>query len=290
MSEQTFVQVNLSPKLSVVNSGRYLDRGFYCVVTLRAVPYLVLGCGAIGGTVAAGLARDGHDVLVSDADPAVVDAVNARGLRIEGPVETFTVAVPAVLAADLPQRLDGPVLLAVKAHHTAAAAAALAGRLQAGAHVVSLQNGLNSGLLADAVGPDRVVEAFVNFGADVLEPGVVLRGNRATFMIGELDGTITDRVLALAADIADAEATRHVLGYLWSKQAYGTMLFATAVSDLKIFEVLEKGRAFARHGGTDRLQHRFSVTRARESSSRAAGRAGSGPHLRSARGGPGVAG
>ena len=203
------------------------------------MPYLVLGCGAIGGTVAAGLARDGHDVLVSDADPAVVEAVNTRGLRIEGPVESFTVKVPAVLPGDLPERLDGPVLLAVKAHHTAAAAAVLAGRLHGGAHVVSLQNGLNASLIADAVGPERVVEAFVNFGADVLEPGVVLRGNRGTFVIGELDGSLTDRVHALAADIADAQATRHVLGYLWAKEAYGAMLFATAVSDLAIFEVLE---------------------------------------------------
>ena len=58
--------------------------------------YVVLGCGAIGGTVAAGLVRDGHDVLVCDADPAVVAAINDRGLRIEGPVENFTVRVPAV--------------------------------------------------------------------------------------------------------------------------------------------------------------------------------------------------
>ena len=42
--------------------------------------YVVLGCGAIGGTVAACLARDGHDVLVSDPDPAVVAAVRSRGL------------------------------------------------------------------------------------------------------------------------------------------------------------------------------------------------------------------
>ena len=99
----------MSSKQALVNSGPCLDQGIYSVVTLRAVPYLVLGCGAIGGTVAAGLARDGHDVLISDADPAVVDAVNQRGLRIEGPVESFTVAVPAVLPDDLPQRLDGPV-------------------------------------------------------------------------------------------------------------------------------------------------------------------------------------
>jgi 2-dehydropantoate 2-reductase len=203
------------------------------------VRYLVLGCGAIGGTVAAGLARDGHDVLVSDADPAVVRAINERGLTITGPVENFTAQLPAVAPADLPERLDGPVLVAVKAHHTAAAAATLAGRLQGDGHVVSLQNGLNAAVLTGSLGAGRVVEAFVNFGADVLEPGVVLRGNRGTFVIGEIDGSMTDRVRSLAADIADARATGNVLGYLWAKQAYGAMLFATAVSDLAIFEVLE---------------------------------------------------
>lgn len=201
--------------------------------------YLVLGCGAIGGTVAAGLARDGHEVLVSDADPAVTAAISERGLRITGPVENFTAAVTAVMPADLPQRLDGPVLLAVKAHHTATAAAVLAGRMHGDGYVVSLQNGLNAGLLTDSLGSGRVVEAFVNFGADVIEPGVVLRGNRGTFVIGEMDGTVTERVRALAADIADARVTSNVLGYLWAKQAYGAMLFATAVSDLPIFEVLQ---------------------------------------------------
>ncbi len=199
--------------------------------------YVVLGCGAIGGTVAAGLVRDGHEVLVSDADPAVVNAVNSAGLRIEGPVEQFTARPRAVEPADLPDEIDGPVLLAVKAHHTAAAVAPLAGLLGRDGFVVSLQNGLMSGVLADAVGADRVVEAVVNFGADVLEPGVVLRGNRATFMIGELDGRPSDRVAALVADIADAQATDQILGFAWGKEAYGATLFATAVSDLPIHAV-----------------------------------------------------
>ncbi|HEX3925536.1 MAG TPA: amidase family protein [Streptosporangiaceae bacterium] len=203
--------------------------------------YVVLGCGAIGGTVAAGLVRDGHDVLVSDADAAVVDAINARGLRIEGPVENFTVPVPAVLPQDLPP-LDGPVLVAVKSQHTAAAAAALAGRVRGDGFVVSLQNGLNADQLADAVGRERVVEAFVNFGSDVMEPGVVLRGNRGMFMLGELDGTVTDRVRSLAADIADAKVTEHIMGYLWGKEAYGAMLAAIAVSDLSIADGLEDPR------------------------------------------------
>jgi len=38
----------------------------YDVVTFRAVRYVVLGGGAGGGTVAAGLVRDGHEVLACD--------------------------------------------------------------------------------------------------------------------------------------------------------------------------------------------------------------------------------
>jgi 2-dehydropantoate 2-reductase len=201
--------------------------------------YVVLGCGAIGGTVAAGLVRDGHDVLVSDADPAVVAAINENGLRIEGPVENFTVRVPAVLPADLPERLDCPVLVAVKSQHTAAAAASLAGRMHGDGFVVSLQNGLNAEQLAAVVGPDRVVESFVNTGADVIAPGVVLRGSREPLLIGEIDGTVSDRVKALVADIADAEVTEHVIGHLWGKEAYGAMLAAIAVSDLSIADGLE---------------------------------------------------
>lgn len=199
---------------------------------------MVLGCGAIGGTIAAGLARDGHDVLVCDANPDVVSAVRANGIRIEGPVENFTAAVTAIHPNQLPERLTGPVLIAVKAHHTAAAAALVAGRLAGDGFVVSMQNGLNTAALANAVGADRVVEACVNFGADAIAPGVILRGNRATLMVGETDGSITDRVMALAADIADAQFTGTVLGYLWAKEAYGAMLAATAVSDLSIADAL----------------------------------------------------
>jgi 2-dehydropantoate 2-reductase len=202
------------------------------------VLYVVLGCGAIGGTIAAGLARDGHDVLVCDANPEVVSAVRANGITIEGPVENFTAAVTAVGPSDLPEHLDGPVLVAVKAHHTAAAAALLSGRLRGDAFVVSMQNGLNTTALADAVGPERVVEACVNFGADAIAPGVILRGNRATLMVGETDGSVTDRVRALAADVADAQVTDTILGYVWAKEAYGAMLAATAVSDLSIADAL----------------------------------------------------
>ena len=85
-----------------------------------------------------------------------------------------------------------------------------------------------------------MVSSFVNFGADVMGPGRIMQGNIATFRVGELaGGTITPRVQELADALPYAEATDNVLGYLWGKEAYGSMLWAGAVSDLSIAESLE---------------------------------------------------
>jgi 2-dehydropantoate 2-reductase len=201
----------------------------------------IIGAGAIGGTIGAHLIRDGHDILLCDADPAHVAAINERGLEICGPVENFTVQARAVLPDDLPASLPRAAI-AVKSHHTAAAAELLRGRLDPGGYVVSFQNGLTAGTLAAVVGPDRVVVSFVNFGADWLGPGRIMQGNVGTFRVGEPGGGISERVRELAQALPYAEATGNIMGFLWGKEAYGAMLYAGAVSDLSIADSLEDGR------------------------------------------------
>jgi len=98
----------------------------------------IIGAGAIGGTIGAPLIRDGHDILLCDADAAHVEAINQRGLTIEGPVENFTVRATAVLPDELPASLPRAAI-AVKSHHTAAAAELLRGRLDPDGYVVSLR-------------------------------------------------------------------------------------------------------------------------------------------------------
>jgi 2-dehydropantoate 2-reductase len=201
----------------------------------------IIGAGAIGGTIGAHLVRAGHDVLLCDADPAHVTAINAKGLTIEGPVENFTVGVRAVLPEDLPERLDH-VAIAVKSHHTARAAELLRGRLTPGGYLVSFQNGFTAKALSKVVGADRLLVGFVNFGADVLGPGRIMQGNVGTFRIGELTGEFTPRLRELADALPYAETTGNILGFLWGKEAYGAMLYAGAVSDLSIADSLESPR------------------------------------------------
>lgn len=202
----------------------------------------IIGAGAIGGTVGATMARAGHDILMCDADANHVAAINRDGLRIEGPVQEFTVRVRAVTPDGLPERI-GHAAIAVKSHHTAAAAALLRDRLAPDGWVVSLQNGMTTEVIAGAVGRDRVIVGFVNFGADVVGPGRIQQGNVATFRVGEPDvAEVTPRVAALAEALPWAEATDNILGYLWGKEAYGAMLWAGAVSDLTIADHLEDPR------------------------------------------------
>ena len=195
----------------------------------------------MGGSIGAWLIRAGHDVVFVDADPAHRRAIREGGLRITGPVDDFTVHAPCLAPEEVQPGL-GTVLLCVKAHHTEPAMEQIAPLLAPDGFVVSVQNGLNERNIAEAVGEARTVGCFVNFGADVVEPGVVMRGNRGAVVVGELDGAETPRIQAvhrLFRDFEpDAVLTDNIHGYLWGKLAYGALLFATALAEASIADVL----------------------------------------------------
>lgn len=202
---------------------------------------LIWGAGAIGGTLGAYLARAGGDITMVDTVVEHVDAIRRDGLRVTGPIDNFMVRVPAFT----PQTLSGTwddIILATKAHHTGVAVRALRPHLTPDGYVVSAQNGLNELEIADVVGAVRTVGAFVNFGADYLEPGVLHYAGHGAVVVGEIDGRITPRVTAIrdAWHTFDPRAivTANIWGYLWGKEAYGAMLFATALTNESIADAL----------------------------------------------------
>jgi 2-dehydropantoate 2-reductase len=168
--------------------------------------------------------------------------MSEAGLQVTGPVEEFTVPVVAVQPDDL-VGVYPLVFLCVKAHHTTGATRQLAPHLTPDGAVVSVQNGLCELEIAEIVGRERTVGAFVNFGADYLGPGLIHRGNRGAVVVGELDGGRTARIedifRLLRIFEPDAVLTDNVFGYLWAKLAYAALLFATALTDASIADALE---------------------------------------------------
>lgn len=209
-------------------------------------PILIWGAGAIGGTLGAAWVRAGLDVVFVDNVPEHVVAMRERGLEIEGPVEQFTTPK---LRAFLPDALTGSyrrIVLAVKAHHTDAAMTALAPHLAADGFVLSAQNGLNELTIARHVGAERTMGCFVNYGADWMAPGLVMRGNRGAVVVGEIDGAVRDRTRAMHETLKifepDAVLTTNIWGYLWGKLGYGALLFGTALTNESIADALASPR------------------------------------------------
>lgn len=193
----------------------------------------VVGAGAIGGIVAAHLLRGGHDATVVDANAEHVQAMSTRGLTVAGSVD-ICVPVRALLPEDVDEQLD-VVFLAVKSRHTDEAMQTIAPLLASDGYIVSLQNGLEEQRIAESVGANRVVGALLTFGGHYDSPGKIQYMGPGTFLLGELDGTRSERVALIAdvltADFHPATVTANILGALWSKAAIGAAYFATALID-----------------------------------------------------------
>lgn len=224
-------------------------------------PYTVVGAGAIGGTLAHHLAGAGHPVTVVDADPDHVAAIAAHGITLVRDNEMVSVPVLAAVTPDSGPDSLGRVLLAVKAQATDNAMNWVAPRLAADGFVVSLQNGLNEEAIAARVGPARTVGAFVNLFADVIAPGRIRDGGLGALVVGELDGSESERVRSVVQDLQSwgpARATTNVPGYLWSKLGFGAMLTATALADAPMAELIDQHRPLM-YGLTGEV---FAVARA----------------------------
>jgi 2-dehydropantoate 2-reductase len=208
--------------------------------------YTIVGAGSIGGTLGAYMIRGGVNVLFVDINKDHVDAINRKGLTIRSYQETFTVPAKAVMPQDMPDQLNA-LVLAVKAHATRDALVSISAKLEPTGFIVSAQNGLNELMIGEVVGVERTIGCFVNFSADYLEPGLIHFGGPGAFYIGELNGEITDRLKQVRNDFSHWEGgkirtTDNIWGFLWGKQGYGAMLYATALTNDSMADALDRNR------------------------------------------------
>ena len=134
--------------------------------------YVVIGAGAIGGVVGARLFQAGHQVTLM-ARGEHLERIQRDGLRLESPVGTDILKIPAAASpALLAWPGDEIVLLAVKSHQTGAALNDLVAVAPPGTPVVCLQNGISNEPAALRLF-SNVQAVWVACPTSHLEPGVV---------------------------------------------------------------------------------------------------------------------
>jgi len=182
---------------------------------------LIMGCGGIGGTVAAHLAELGVEVVAVSRNPAVVDAVRTGGLRLVG--ESGERTVPGTVVPEVPEGVFDYVLLATQPTDVEAAAREALAALAPGGHLVCFQNGLCEERVAAVVGdPARVIGAIVAWGGSMLEPGVFDKTSAGGFVLGgiaDVDPVALARLAAVLECIGPVEISDNLPGARWSKLA-----------------------------------------------------------------------
>jgi 2-dehydropantoate 2-reductase len=175
----------------------------------------VYGAGAIGGLMAAWLARAGHDVSLV-ARGAQLDAIRRDGLRVRSKSGTESFKIKA--DAD-PKKLGAQdyVLVTVKAQSLTDVAASIAPLLGEQTSVVTAMNGVPwwflgmrlksldpDGLLSRAIPTERVVGCVIHLAASNPEPGLVSHNMGAKLILGEPGGENTARTRRIADALAAA--------------------------------------------------------------------------------------
>ncbi len=181
---------------------------------------LVVGAGALGSVFAARLALAGVDVVALDNNLDHVRACRDVGLVVGLPdgtelstrleavgdmaelTGTFDFALITLKAPKLPEVLEG------------------LGRACDIDTFVSLGNGLVQDVIADIVGPDRMLVGTCSFGATFVGPGHVLQTTLAPLSVGDPSGRLGARLTALVSlleNVAPTHATDRITGQVWSK-------------------------------------------------------------------------
>jgi 2-dehydropantoate 2-reductase len=232
-----------------------------------------LGC-AIGGTLAAG----GSDVTLIDPFKAHVDAINRDGLQMKVGDEDRVVRVRAATGVQGLEKADLVIVL-VKSFHTRSA---VEGALPVfGPHtaVMSLQNGLgHEEILAAVAGKEHVLAGKTYVGGVLFEPGKIIAGTQGKrTIIGELDGSVSDRAKAIAAEFQRAnlpcDVSDNIVGVMWDKllinvstgalsgitgQVYGS-LYAVPEIEATAIAAVDEAMAVARASGV-----KLSIKEARD--------------------------
>ncbi len=202
----------------------------------------VLGSGGMGAIFGLAFARSGVDVIFFDKREEVVAAIARTGLRFDGVSGTSTACYPATsLAAELGS-VDVALVL-VDSNATAEVAGIAAHCLKEDGFALTLQNGIgNWETLAARLGANRVVAGVTyNSGAN-LGPGQARHTDLGPTVIGETDGTLSDRVRNIArlliASGLPVDVSDNVQGHIWSKFVHNCAINPiSAATGLLPFEI-----------------------------------------------------
>jgi len=228
---------------------------------------LIVGIGALGGTIAARALRAGLPVRLAARNTESAEVLRRSGLRVSGiggEVGVDTIDVAALEDYGEGKQFD-LILLATKAQQALEVAPQVVGLLAPEGVILPIQNGGVAGTLADRLGEDKILGGFSNLGATMVEPGVYEQKNAGHLLIGELAGGVSERAERVARVLSRAvevKISSNMLGAIWSKLLINcsvTTLGALCSQTMRQYMETEAGKKVFRRTYEETLSVALSI-------------------------------
>lgn len=190
----------------------------------------VLGAGALGSVMGGLLHKAGQEVELWDVNAAHVEAINQYGLHLVGPWGDEYLDIKAC-HPEKTEFVPELIILLTKTLHTEAALAGVQAHIQAGAMVLTLQNGLGNVERLQAVMPaDQILYGCTMMPARFEGLGhVSSQGNgAAVFKALTSRGQAFAERLAIQADDLQMRCTDDTDCLIWQKAAFNCAMNASA--------------------------------------------------------------
>jgi 2-dehydropantoate 2-reductase len=188
----------------------------------------IFGCGAMGTVLGAFLNKNGHETILIDNYAEHVNALNSQGAHV---IRCADLTVP--VKAITPDQMEGTydlVFLLTKQTANNEVLAHLLPFLNANSTVCTLQNGVPEPSVAEVIGKERTIGGTIMWGATFVSPGISeltqdITKQETLFEIGEIDGSIGDRIKAVAAvleNMGPVTITDNLMGARWLKVMFNS--------------------------------------------------------------------
>lgn len=203
--------------------------------------FLIIGAGAMGCLFAARLKRSGVEVALLEKEPAVVEAINAHGLLVEGVSGKVHAKVPAY--ADRSPVSPDLVILCVKSYDTQGAGEALRSWIPQHARILTLQNGVgNVEILQHLFGRQRVLGGVTAEGATVIGPGKIMHAGEGETVLG--GGKAAGEIVSAFQKAGfQTRAVEDIRPFIWAK-----LIINAGINALAAVTRLKNGRLPERSG------------------------------------------
>ncbi len=205
----------------------------------------VLGAGAMGSLYGGLLAEAGNEVWLIDVFKEHVNAINKDGLQIEGVSGDRVIKNIRATADSEEAGIAQLILVFVKSTITDIAVSQNKALIDEDTIVLTLQNGLgNIEKIQTTVNKENIIAGTTAHGSTMLGPGKIKHAGKGKTIIGELDGTESQRIQSILKTFEQAgiesEISNNIMGLIWDKLLVNVGINAlTAITELKNGQLIE---------------------------------------------------